>query len=431
MPKCFLILLFALGIKNSIAQNNFVRAQGHQFYIGSKPYYFIGTNYWYGSLLALQKNKQRGKQRLINELNFLQKNGINNLRVLVGAEGQGNISGIKRVTPALQPTQGKFDKAILESLDFLLYEMSKRNMVAVLYLSNNWEWSGGFLQYLNWNGLLPDSIMQKKLTWDEQKEYTSKFYSCKTCKNNYEKQLRYVLSHTNIYSHIKYTNDPAIMSWELANEPRPMQPYQISNYKKWIFKTANLIKSIDKNHLVTIGLEGSIGTNQSDELYKEVNTPKNIDYLTIHIWPKNWAWFSDTTITSSLPMIIKKSTDYIQSQQKIALQLNKPMVIEEFGLPRDNHLFTTTSTTSARDIYYGAIFSELLQSKNKSSAIAGASFWAYAGTAKPIPNQLFWKNGDDFMGDPPQEEQGLNAVFNSDKSTWNVVNKFAKKIIAQ
>ena len=218
------------------------------------------------------------------------------------------------------------------------------------------------------------------------------------------------------------------MSWELANEPRPMLPSAINDYKKWIVETATLIKTIDKNHLVTIGLEGSIGTNQSDELYNEVNSPKVVDYLTIHIWPKNWSWFSDTTITASLPTIIKKTKDYINSQEKIALQLNKPLVIEEFGLPRDNHSFNINSTTTARDIYFAAIFKTLLQSKNIKSAIAGVNFWAFGGIAKPIPNQLFWKNGDDFMGDPPQEEQGLNAVFDTDKSTWRVIDEYVKKI---
>ncbi len=428
MCKYFLTIAFLTNYIFTTAQNNFVTTKGHQFFIEKHSYNFIGANYWYGGLLALQKDKPRGKQRLITELNFLQKQGVNNLRVLVGAEGEGEISGVKRVRPALQPTKGNFDEKILESLDFLLLEMSKRKMVAILYLSNNWEWSGGFMQYLNWNGLMADSILKRKLTWEEQRDYTSKFYNCENCKQDYEKQLRYILAHTNIYSKIKYTDEPAIMSWEIANEPRPMRPTAIDAYKKWILETGTLIKSIDKNHLVTIGLEGSIGTEQSDELFKEINTPKVFDYLTIHIWPKNWSWFSDTTITTSLPTIIKKSQNYILSQEKIALALNKPLVIEEFGLPRDKHSFAVTSTTSARDIYYEVIFDELLRSKKTNSSIAGANFWAYAGISKPLPNQLFWKYGDDYIGDPPQEEQGLNAVFNTDISTWKIITTYLKRL---
>ena len=59
---------------------------------------------------------------------------------------------------------------------------------------------------------------------------------------------------------------------------------------------------------------------------------------------------------------------------------------------------------------------------------AGANFWAFGGTARPIKNQLFWKNGDDYTGDPPMEEQGLNSVFDSDKSTWKIINLYADSI---
>ncbi len=82
------------------------------------------------------------------ELDELKANGITNLRILVGAEGGKQDF---TVTPALQTEQGKYDEALLDGLDFLISEMGKRNMDAVLYLNNNWEWSGGMAQYLEWN----------------------------------------------------------------------------------------------------------------------------------------------------------------------------------------------------------------------------------------------------------------------------------------
>lgn len=39
----------------------------------------------------------------------------------------------------------------------------------------------------------------------------------------------------------------------------------------------------------------------------------------------------------------------------VARQLNKPIVLEEFGLPRDNHKYHRTDPTTARDRYYSAI----------------------------------------------------------------------------
>lgn len=101
----------------------------------------IGMDLW---------SEQRWRSKTTEkELDELKANGITNLRILVGAEGGKQDF---TVTPALQSQQGKYDENLLDGLDYLLSEMGKRNMDAVLYLNNNWEWSGGMAQYLEWNG---------------------------------------------------------------------------------------------------------------------------------------------------------------------------------------------------------------------------------------------------------------------------------------
>lgn len=410
----------------SYAQKGFVKVKNQQFVINEKAYYYIGTNYWYGGLLALQKDPVRGKQRLIKELDFLKAQGINNLRVLVGSEGKGKINGVDRVEPSLQPEHGVFNEALLKGLDFLLMEMHKRKMYAVLFLSNNWEWSGGFLQYLNWNGQLDNETLKRKLTWDEQRDYTSKFYNCESCKADYNKQLSYIFKHKSIYSGKTYASEPAIMAWELANEPRPMRAEAIPAYKTWIENTSALIKSMDKNHLVTIGTEGIMGTEENAELFTQIHQLKNIDYLTIHIWPKNWGWFKDVPTTENLKQVIDKTSEYIKTHEAIAKTLNKPLVVEEFGLPRDGHSFAISSSTTLRDAYYKSIFNVWKESKKQNGAIAGCNFWGFGGSSRPIKSQVFWKDGDDFSGDPPQEEQGLNTVFDSDTTTWKIIKSFLK-----
>lgn len=404
-------------------ESGFVRSNGTHFTINGKPYYYIGTNYWYGGLRAL---KTGGKERLIEELDFLKSKGINNLRVMASAEGEGLINEVKRVSPALQPTRGNFDPEILGGLDYLLYEMQKRKMQAVLYLSNNWEWSGGFLQYLNWNGLIADSTLQRKPQWDELRDQVSQFYFCDACKSDYQKQLEYILSHRNSYSGIRYIDDPTIMSWEVANEPRPMRPASILKYTEWLSSVASLIKSIDTNHLVTLGTEGVIGTENSEQLYESLHSSKTVDYLTIHIWPKNWVWYSDTSISKNLSVILRKTESYIEQHKVIAARVMKPLVIEEFGLPRDLQSYSVNSSTVARDMFYYYIFTHLFNSIHPKTRIAGVNFWAFAGSVKPIAGQTFWKQGDDYMGDPPQEEQGLNAVFDTDSSTWKIISHFTE-----
>jgi len=410
-----------------VQAQSFVQRKQGQFFYDGKPYYYIGANYWYGSVLGLQQDRQKGFERLRRELDFLKSKGINNLRVIAAAEGEGLVNGVQRVGPPLQTEKGKFNASVLDGLDILLNEMSKRNMKAVLFLSNNWEWSGGFLQYLRWNGLIDDSVFRRKLQWDEMRDYVSKFYSCDACKKDYLKQVEFVLNRTNKVSGKKYIDEPAIMAWELANEPRPMRPWANDAYKKWIDEVASFIKSKDKNHLVTLGHEGYMGT-ESLELFEQVHATKNVDYLTIHIWPKNWSWFQPASMEKDFPEVISKTEDYINKHVEIAKKLNKPLVIEEFGLPRDNHSFDITAATKLRDRYYQYIFNRWKQSVDSNGVIAGANFWAFNGIARPIKGQIFWKEGDDYMGDPPMEEQGLNGVFDSDKSTWDLIWSFTSTI---
>ena len=266
------ILIFLT--QSSVAQNkNFVTVKGTQFYLNSKPYNYIGANYWYAGLLS---NEPKGKERVKKELDFLLSKGVSNLRVMAGAEGTGMINAVPRVEPALQPAAGKFNESLLSGLDFLLSEMAKRKMKAVIFLSNNWEWSGGFLQYLNWNGKIADSVLKRKLSWDEMRDYVSQFYNCDPCAQQYAAQLALIINRKNAITQKKYTDDPTIMSWEIANEPRPMRPAAIDKYKAWISGTAEAIKILDPHHLVTIGSEGEMGS-ETIEVFEAIHADRNID----------------------------------------------------------------------------------------------------------------------------------------------------------
>ena len=70
MKKLYTIVVFASIVLQLHAQS-FVQTKQHQFFLDSKPYYYIGANYWYGSNLGLQKDRQKGFERLRRELDFL------------------------------------------------------------------------------------------------------------------------------------------------------------------------------------------------------------------------------------------------------------------------------------------------------------------------------------------------------------------------
>jgi len=420
------IILISLFIPfTCLAQQGFVKVNGTQFSIDGKPYRYIGTNYWYGGLLAT--NGEQGKKRLKTELDFLKHHGVTNLRVMVGAEG---LSDYKYRTPnekVLEPEAGKFNEDIMAGLDYLLNELAKRNMKAVLHFTNTWEWSGGIAEYLKWNGY-GEQPYPKSLggyySWDKLRQYISQFYSCQPCMDELDTYIKYVLHRTNSLNGKKYTDDPAIMAWEIINEPRPMEKVAVPAFEVWMSHVSALVKSIDKNHLLTTGSEGDIASDFDLSVYQKIHADKNIDYLTIHIWPKNWSWFKDTAINASYKVILDSAGKDIKKHLQVSKHLNKPLVIEEFGLPRDLHVYSPGTSTYNRDHFYTFIFNTVLNNHD----IAGANFWAFGGIARPIPGQTFWKDGDEFMGDPGGEEQGLNSVFDSDGSTWKVIEKYTGQL---
>lgn len=397
-----------------------ITVKGTQFYKGDKPYAYIGTNYWYGSLLASKKVGDR--KRLLRELDLMQKNGIDNLRILVGGDG-GKYDFTVR--PALQYEQGKYDEDLLDGLDFLISEMSKRKMYAVLYLTNNWEWSGGMSQYLEWNGkgAIPVPNIAPN-TWPQFMSYTEQFHSCEPCMKGLENHVRFIMGRTNSYSKKKYTEDNTIMSWQVGNEPRTFTPENEIKFTAWLNNIVNLIASLDKNHLVSTGSEGKNSSNDSMEIFERTHQNPNIDYLTMHIWPKNWNWFKADNAAATLPTTLENAGNYIDAHIKVANNLKRPIIIEEFGLPRENENLGVGSPVTNRDIFYNYIFSRVAESIKNNGPLQGANFWGFGGEGKAVTKDGKWNPGDPLTTDPPQEPQGLNSVFSSDKSTLDIVKKY-------
>lgn len=411
-----------LFISKSYSQR-FITVKNSEFIKNEKSYHYIGTNYWYGAMIAA---KNGDRNRLIKELDELKANGITNLRILVGAEGGDQDFTVK---PALQTEQGKYNAELLDGLDFLLSEMGKRNLDAILYLNNNWEWSGGMAKYLEWNGYgkVPNPNIAPN-TWPQFMDFVKQFHSCEPCKTAFKNHIKFILERTNPYTKKKYTQDPTIMAWEIANEPRVFTTQNEAAFTKWLNETVDYIDSLDKNHLITTGSEGKAGSNDDLPTFERTHKNPNIDYLTMHIWPKNWGWYKMEDEKSTTPIAIKKTIAYIDEHIEVAKHLKKPIILEEFGYPREKENLSKTSSLQYRDIFYKAIFEKLEQSISNKQPFVALNFWGYAGFAKNNPENGKWNKGDDFTTDPPQEPQGLNSVFSTDKSTLDLIKTYNKKI---
>ncbi|REE82096.1 mannan endo-1,4-beta-mannosidase [Lutibacter oceani] len=412
----------AIESKDTIA---LISVKNFKFYKGENPYYFVGTNYWYGPLIAAKNIGDR--ERLIKELDLMKEVGIDNLRILVGAEGDG---GDSRVHPALQYEQGVYNEDLLDGLDFLMAEMRKRNMYAVLYLNNNWIWSGGMSQYLEWNGYgkVPNPFLEE-YTWDEYMNYTKQFHSCEPCKEAFYKHLKFIIGRTNAYTGKKYSEDNVIMSWQVANEPRVlMTPDHEKTFANWLNETVTTIESLDATHLISTGAEGKASYLQDIDMYERLHKNKNVDYLTMHMWPKNWGWYDINNEKETTQLSIENANKYMNEHIIVAKKLQKPIVMSEFGFPREKESLSLDAPIENRNTFYKAIFERIVESKKEQGVLAGLNFWGFAGYAKTNDESGKWLHGDDFSADPPQEPQGLNSVFASDTSTLELITIANKKL---
>lgn len=420
----FLLVFLVATIGFAQKQQPRITVKGTQFFKGDKPYSYIGTNYWYGSLLASKKVGDR--KRLLRELDLMQKNGIDNLRILVGGDG-GTYD--YTVRPALQYEQGKYDQDLLDGLDFLMAEMGKRKMYAVLFLTNNWEWSGGMSQYLEWAGKGPIPVPAiPPNTWPQYMSYTEKFYSCESCMEALNNHVKFIMTRTNAYTKRKYTEDNTIMAWQVGNEPRLFTVENEAKFTTWLNNIVNLMDSLDKNHLISTGSEGLNSSNDKIEIFERTHQNPNIDYLTMHIWPKNWNWFKADNVEKTLPTTLENTGKYIDAHIQVAQNLKRPIIIEEFGLPRENESLVSNSSVANRDVFYNYIFNRVLQSQKNNGPLQAANFWGFGGEGKAVTPDGKWKPGDPLTTDPPQEPQGLNSVFSSDKSTLDIVKNFNLKL---
>lgn len=422
MKKIFFITSLTCFFAFFSAQN-FITIKDNHFVKNSKPYYFIGTNYWYGGMLG---TKNGNRERLKKELNELKSLGITNLRVMASAEGGDQDY---TVIPATQPTQGKYNQDLLEGLDFFLNELKKRDMDAILYLTNNWEWSGGMAKYLEWNGYgkVPNPNL-KPNTWPQFMSYTAQFHQCEPCKNSFLEHIKFMLNRKNSVNGIPYKQDKTIMAWEVANEPRIWNVENEKAFTNWLNEVASTIKSIDQNHLLTTGSEGKAGSNDDIAAFERTHNNPNIDYLTMHIWPKNWGWYNINDEKNSTEVAIKKTNEYIDEHIKVAQNLKKPLVLEEFGFPREKESLDKKASVKNRDHYFEFVFEKMKTSIKAGLPFSALNFWGYGGLGKNNPENGKWNLGDDYTTDPPQEPQGLNSVFSTDKTTLELIKKYNNQL---
>jgi endo-1,4-beta-mannosidase len=170
----------------------------------------------------------------------------------------------------------------------------------------------------------------------------------------------------------------AIWLWNLANEPDLFAwPLTSDEGAAWVKQMVDLIKSIDPNHPVTIGLHGD-GLHRDNGLRID-KVYKHTDLAVMHSYPMYSNW-------SRKPL----DPDYVPFTCAVTAALaGRPILMEEFGGPtaqpgEPSHIMKWTETNGrAREQFMAseeefAEFISLTIPKLQESGATGAMLWCFA-----------------------------------------------------
>jgi mannan endo-1,4-beta-mannosidase len=178
----------------------------------------------------------------------------------------------------------------------------------IINFVNNWDNYGGMAAYVSYYGIT-----------------TNGWYTSSAAQAQYQTYIAAVVS--------RYKTSTAIFAWELANEPR-CTGCDTSVITTWATTTSAYIKSLDSNHMVTMGDEGFGLNGGADTSYPYTTATglnftnnlsiKTIDFGTYHCYPSSWGEV-DTWAPS-----------WVDTHAAAAATIGKPVIMEEYG--SDTHL---------------------------------------------------------------------------------------------
>ncbi|XP_052619816.1 mannan endo-1,4-beta-mannosidase 4-like [Lactuca sativa] len=374
----------------STINDSFVETRTHHFLVNGKPLYFNGFNaYW----LMCMASDPSTRVKVTDAFQESSKIGMNLVRTWAFSDG-GN--------KPLQTSPGFYDEDMFKGLDFVISEAKKYGIHLILSLVNNWDDFGGKKQYVQW-------------ARDHGGQYLNSdddFFTNVVVKGYYKNHLKTILTRRNSITGVDYKDDSTIFAWELMNEPRCQSDLSGKFLQEWIVEMAAEIKSIDKNHLLEIGLEGFYGESMPEKKQNnpgyEVGTDfitnngvNNVDFATIHLYPDQWV--PGASDEARAKFVEKWINAHIEDCDSI---LRKPLLIAEFG----KSSWSSGYTVEARDEYFGGIFNTAYESARNRGSCSGTTFWQVMA------------EGMDNWGD------GYQVVLDQNPSTAAIIAKQSQRI---
>lgn len=207
----------------------------------------------------------------------------------------------------------------LRRLDHLIASAEELDLKLILPLVNYWRDFGGMPMYLTWLGLPADDAAM--------------FYRSRLARDALRTWIDHVLNRRNEISGRPYHDEPAVLAWELANEPRCLGEGGRELLLDWIGEMSEFIKQRDSNHLLATGDEGFFYRRKRSHLYdgtygvdfEAILELSAIDLGTFHMYPQQWG----ESVSSGFP--VRWIRDHIEA----GARAEKPVVLEEFGVACD------------------------------------------------------------------------------------------------
>lgn len=339
---------------------SFVERNGSQFHVDGKAIYVNGWNsYW----LMDQTVEEFSVPRVRAMLKAGAKMGLTVCRTWAFNDGTYN---------ALQISPGRFDERVFKALDRVIAEARGHGIRLILCLVNNLHAFGGKGQYVKWAGEEGVGLSTSN----------DSFFFDPSIRKYFKTYLKTILTRKNSITGIEYRNDPTIFAWELINEPRCTSDASGDTLQDWIEEMARFVKSLDQNHLLTVGLEGFYGPTSPGKLsinpgewassvgtdfIRNFKVP-DIDFSSVHVYPDHW--IDGQEIEEQLRFISRWVKSHIDDGNR---ELRKPVLFAEFGLSNRNKDFQA----SHRDMFYKTIYDIIYKSARKSRSGAGACAWQF------------------------------------------------------
>lgn len=280
----------------------------------------------------------------------------------------------------------------LERLDYLLYKARQNDIRIVMVLTNNWRDFGGMDQYLRWYGL--------------SKHH--EFYTDERVRRAYKDYVAHLINRVNRFTGIAYKDDPYIFAWGLANEPRMRNFEDFDSHAAWkpgaltawAKEMSDYIRSLDANHLISVGDEGfynggtgALYAGEDGVDHDALSELENIDYTTFHLYPDHWG------------QSLGWGGQWIEDHLTTARRVGKPAVLEEYNVAvrRDETTLRIVSGGSrrARALAY---WHDLARQRGAS----GAMFWMLAGY--DYERRTYYKDYDHFSVYAPQVDETGRAM---------------------